>query len=187
MNKPLARAVYKEEDLKGVYDALAEKYGDRMAGKMMSNVLADEVYLNDEYQVAVRRFTIMGTPMVHLSIKRVDKEPARDWRDLQEIKNQLVGPECEGVELFPKESRLVDTVNQTHLWCMAEKGRQFPWGFDAGRVTEGDARLPDLPNATQRPRDKRYKYCEHGALKGKCIIKGCPNNPGTPRYITKDD
>jgi hypothetical protein len=35
-----------------------------------------------------------------------------DWRDLQRIKNQLVGPECEAVELYPAESRKVDTANQ---------------------------------------------------------------------------
>jgi hypothetical protein len=41
--------------------------------------------------------------MVCLSAKRVDREPLQDWRVLQEIKNALVGEECEAIELFPAE------------------------------------------------------------------------------------
>jgi hypothetical protein len=67
--------------------------------------------------------------MVWLSIKNKDKTPIRDWRHLQRIKNELVGKECEGVELFPAESRLVDTSNQYHLWVITEVGLRFPFGY----------------------------------------------------------
>lgn len=69
--------------------------------------------------------------LVHLSIKRHDREPVTDWRDKQEIKNQLVGPECEGLELYPAESRVVDTANQYHLWCFRTMKLEigFPQGF----------------------------------------------------------
>ena len=53
--------------------------------------------------------------MAKLSIRRNDREAVHDWRDLQRIKNELVGPECEGFELYPAESRLVDTANQFWL------------------------------------------------------------------------
>jgi hypothetical protein len=68
--------------------------------------------------------------MVHLSIKRHDRQPVSDWRDKQEIKNQLVGPECEGLELYPAESRVVDTANQFHLWCF--KTMKLEIGFQFG-------------------------------------------------------
>jgi hypothetical protein len=72
----------------------------------------DLLYLNDVYQVAVRA----NAGVTHLSIKRLDKEPVHDWRDLQDIKNELCGKESNAVEVYPAESRLVDSANQYHLW-----------------------------------------------------------------------
>lgn len=104
----------------------------------------DVVWKNEQYQVNVRH----QGEFVHLSIKRNDKKPVRDWRDMQAIKNQLVGPECEGVELFPAESRVVDTANQFHLWCFASPKHRFPLGFNQGRVvTNGET-----GGSRQRPR-----------------------------------
>ena len=87
--------------------------------------LKDEVWLNDIYQVNVRR-----TPeIVHLSIKRRDKAPITDWRHKQLIKNQLVGESCEGIELYPAKDRLVDSANQYHLWVYADPTLRIPIGF----------------------------------------------------------
>lgn len=60
-----------------------------------------EVYANDRYVVI--KTTSQPTdptfvPLVHLSIRRTDRTAIHDWRDLQRIKNELVGPACEGVE-----------------------------------------------------------------------------------------
>lgn len=102
--------------------------------------LNDEIYLNDVYQVNVRRYPneVPGKPdLVHLSIKRIDRQCIHDWRDLQEIKNQLVGPECEGVELYPAESRLVDTANQYHIWCINDPTFRFGFGFNERLVSAG--------------------------------------------------
>jgi len=77
----------------------------------------DEIWLNSHYQVNVRRISKpAGWPcdMVHLSIKRIDKHPVHDWRHFQWIKNELVGEENEAIEIFPAESRMVDTSNQYH-------------------------------------------------------------------------
>lgn len=103
----------------------------------------DEIWLNSRYQVNVR---YLPESMTHLSIKRIDKQPHLDWRDLQRIKNELCGPEREAVEIFPKESRLVDSSNQRHAWVYPA-GFTLPFGL-------GDARfvLPDMEgNALQRP------------------------------------
>jgi hypothetical protein len=89
-----------------------------------------KVYVNSRYTVFVdSSFASDGEggviEMVHLSIKRNDQQTIHDWRDMQRIKNELVGPECEGVELYPAESRCVDTANQYHLWCV--KSDTFRW------------------------------------------------------------
>lgn len=75
----------------------------------------------------------MMPAMMHLSIKRQDREPVTDWRHKQEIKNMLVGPEFEAVELFPAESRVVDTANQYHLWVFGDTGALRDLGFPVGK------------------------------------------------------
>src|SRR5262245_60103678 len=79
----------------------------------------DKLYLSDYYQVAVDKdppHSFPGAVIWHLSIKRVDRQPIMDWRDLQAIKTALCGAEAEGIQLFTAESRVVDTSNQYHLW-----------------------------------------------------------------------
>lgn len=87
-----------------------------------------ETFVNCKYQVRIRQVPL-GIPMVQLSIKRIDQQPIHDWRDLQRIKNELVGPENEGVELYPAESRLVDAANQYWLYVAADPKLCFPIGF----------------------------------------------------------
>jgi hypothetical protein len=96
---------------------------------------ANRLFVNSRYQVAVRE---AGPAFRHLSIKRIDQTQARSWRDLQRIKNDLLGPECEAVELFPAESRLVDTANQYHLWGSTEPSFQFPFSLSDTRLVAED-------------------------------------------------
>ena len=95
-----------------------------------------EIWRNDLYQVEVRRYP--DVEYVHLNIRRIDGWPGRDWRHFQAIKNQLVGPECEGVELYPAESRLVDTSNKYHLYVSTDPTWRFPVGFQNRDVQFGD-------------------------------------------------
>jgi len=107
-----------------------------------------DVFVNDTYRVLrYTEPTSEGDEVIHLSIRRLDRSSIHDWRHMQQIKNELIGPEEEGVELFPAESRLVDTVNQFHIWGF-KNGYRFPFGFTERSV--GDA-SPLLPNAVQRP------------------------------------
>lgn len=108
-----------------------------------------EVWLNGIYQVAVRRFHEPGkAATVWLSIKRKDRGPVgvERFRHFQRIKNELVGPECEAVELYPAESRLVDTANQWHLWVFADPKYRLPFGY-----TERLVRTESSAGAVQRP------------------------------------
>ncbi len=106
---------------------------------------AEEVWLNDIYQVNVRRNVPCtginqsdGSPalITHLSIKRRDRSAKVDWRDFQYIKNQLVGEENEGCEIFPAESRLVDGANSYHLWIFQDTSIRLPFGFNERIVSE---------------------------------------------------
>src|SRR4051794_36621188 len=64
-------------------------------------------YVNDLYQV--ERID-HDNKLVSLNIRRRDGLPIlRDWRHFQNIKNDILGKECEAIELYPAESRLVDT------------------------------------------------------------------------------
>ena len=115
------------------------------------------VVLDDQPENAPDIFiadTLKGN-VIYLSIKRNDKEPIHDWRDMQEIKNQLVGPEHWGYEIFPPEEFLMDTANQYHMWVVKNCGT--PFGFIVPRNVGGDAGLFNQLSgrvAKQRPLEK---------------------------------
>lgn len=94
------------------------------------------IFINDTYQVDMRSVDpVPGWPEITwLSIKRLDRAPVGEerFRDFQQIKNMLCGDEAEAIEIYPAESRLVDTCNQYHLWVI--DGR-FPIGFSARVVS----------------------------------------------------
>lgn len=105
-----------------------------------------EIWRNDDYVVIVHRSPDTGHVLV-LSIRRDDRQAVHDWRDFQRIKNQLAGEETEAVELYPAESRLVDSANQYWLWCFPP-GEKLPFGFGERAVTEDTSAVP---GAVQRP------------------------------------
>jgi hypothetical protein len=118
--------------------------------------LNSELYLNSRYQVEVRRSNMPDgeggiLQMVHLSIKRRDQQVIHDWRDLQRIKNELVGPETEGVELYPAESRCIDTANQYHLWVVNSGTYRWPVGWHEGSLKLDGEEHGERTGAGQRP------------------------------------
>jgi hypothetical protein len=109
-----------------------------MAEKEVRRLATQKIWMNDTYQVNIdyQPPQVGDFPrLIHLSIKRRDKLPIHDWRDLQEIKNRLVGPEHEAIELYPAESRLVDTSNQFHLWVLWDPELRLPFGYTDRLVT----------------------------------------------------
>lgn len=135
-----------------------EPFTERVVSEQMAPYF-DAVYRNNRYQVFVRGVQMppgtLGIPdgrIVHLSIKRVDKNPLRDWRHLQRIKNELIGEECEAVELYPAESRLVDEANQYHLFVVPDRSYRFPFGDNERQV--GGPEEAAAMGAKQRPFDE---------------------------------
>jgi len=120
------------------------------AKKMVNESKKQEIWINDKYQVNILRGKDCDQ-YVHIeeykgkcdyiSIKTLDKEPIHDWRDFQQIKNELCGEDREALEIYPMEERLVDTANQYHLWVLP-KNAGVPFGFMEREVNykeqEGD-------------------------------------------------
>ena len=75
---------------------VTEEEADRILDEDMAKC---ETWVNDLYQVQKRYHE---HDVIHLNIRRRDGAAMiRDWRHFQLIKNQLMGPECEAVELYP--------------------------------------------------------------------------------------
>lgn len=139
--------------------ALAEKFGityEELIHMREEEARDYELFINDKYQVAKRVSTglkaiTQTVEVVHLSIKRLDREPIHDWRDLQWIKNQLVGNEIEMWECYPKESQLIDTANQYHMWGYLTEIKMIPFGWSEGRrVIDHDPENEKITNTKQR-------------------------------------
>jgi hypothetical protein len=94
-----------------------------------------EMWVNSRYQVQRH----CGESLVYLSVKRIDQQPIESWRDLQRIKNELVGPSHEGVELYPAEDRKHDAANQRHVYVSTDPTFRFPFGYDERSVAAPDA------------------------------------------------
>lgn len=117
-----------------------------------------EHYVSRDYHVAVDKETEHGFPfdaeageaIWHLSIKRHDKEPMQDWRVMQRIKTEIAGAETEAFELYPAESRVVDTANQYHLYAFVGCGT-IPVGFPGGARSDLEQVNAEGGKSKQRP------------------------------------
>jgi hypothetical protein len=146
---PLVAAEYKNIDA-AVVEEIATRTGRSVAEVLEAMQREGDlpVFINHLYQVQVRQLPDGWT---HLNIRRRDGNPIfRDWRHFQNIKNQLCGPEREAIELYPAESRLVDTSNKYHLWVLPE-GEQFPIGFLARDVLDHDSQSPGIAQRSMTP------------------------------------
>lgn len=140
----------KSEYINLTKEQLHEDWGHKASketiNRLYEQMKRETLYKSEHYQVAIDKTPPHGLPGLivwHLSIKRNDKEPILDWRDMQDIKNKLIGPEHEMVQLFPAESRLVDSANQYHFFALIKvranpRGRppQFPFGWTTSFKTD---------------------------------------------------
>ena len=142
--KPLKRSKLKRINTKEFIGDLMKSHGltRAQAKDQLNRLKADEIWVNDVYQVNVERDTqqhgMQPAMLCHISIKRLDKGPiTAGWRDFQDIKNQIAGPDCDALEIYPAENRLVDTVNQYHLWAFPP-GEMIPIGWTSRAVMNDD-------------------------------------------------
>jgi hypothetical protein len=107
-----------------------------------------ECYVNDIYQVQTQPIALDdSTTILHINVRRRDGGAIFDWRHMQQIKNELAGPEREGFDLYPAESRKVDTSNKYHIWVLPE-GARMPVGWTERDVQYDENR--NVPGLRQR-------------------------------------
>jgi len=126
-----------------VVQETAQHYGisEAEANAMLDTEEAKcDCYVNELYQVQVAPCG-PGNVMLHINIRRRDGGAIFDWRHIQQIKNELAGAEREAFQLFPAESRKVDTSNKYHLWVLPE-GKSF----EAIGWTERDVQYEERRN-----------------------------------------
>ena len=92
---------------------------------------------NGKYKVVIEKITkgdgmchddfFEGTTWLSIRINNGD-DYLCDWREFQQIKNDLCGEAYCGIEIYPPESSMVDTVNVFHLWVFPE-GKDIPLGY----------------------------------------------------------
>ncbi len=101
----------------------------RWIEERVQQMARQQIFANDLYVVSLENQGVFW----RMSIQRRDGQPCREWKHMQQIKNELFGPRYEAVELYPAEDRLVDTNNEYHLWVHADPNFRFPIGFQVGR------------------------------------------------------
>jgi hypothetical protein len=104
-----------------------------------------ECFINSRFMVFRRVLQSGLGPVIHLSIKNRDNSAHHDWREFQRVKNELIGEEEDAIEIYPAESRCVDTSNQYHIWCVL--GMPIPMGFAERHVSEKSS----VEGLNQRP------------------------------------
>ena len=104
---------------------------------------------NDQYYGTLRTYAsgnaLDGGPYAVIGITSKDETARHDWREFQQIKNDLVGKDWEGVELYPAESRLIDPSNRFYLFCFPPQ--TIKWGLPGRR----DVQPPRDGGGPQRP------------------------------------
>lgn len=144
-------------------EAVAAEFGSSVADvrRVLDDIeQGDDIWLNSRYQVNVRRYPSATEPpgptLIHLSIKRRDKEPVgpERYRDFMAIKDQLADPEIEMIEIYPARSREVDTSTQWHMWGLDDPTFRVPFGWSEGRKVQG-------PIADAKSGAKQNPFEEH--------------------------
>jgi hypothetical protein len=90
------------EYFKGLFGCHVRTLQDKLLAieRCVQRVTSAASFQNDTYAV----MAVGDSPFIHLIIHRHDWAACNDWREFQRIKNEIVGPECEAMELFPPKA-----------------------------------------------------------------------------------
>ena len=113
---------------------------------------------------------LFGHHVWYLRVGRIDSifqtqgVPIHDWSVLQGIKNEIVGPEFEAVELYPAQSRLMNRECCYHLWILASdtgetKPPRFPIGYAYENSTRALIRKTAFDQMSLRKRKEISENC----------------------------
>lgn len=133
----LRLSINEEKDIyRSVFDMTPDQEAvHRQLQKHGRIFLTQNARSGSEFHVVVRQGQgvpfqmVMGEEIVQIVVKRVDGEPEPYyWRDLQDIKDVVLGLEGEALELFPAESRRRRDLNFRVLWGM-QSDDHIPLGW----------------------------------------------------------
>ena len=94
---------------------MAERQWDQMKQKAPGD---NSRWVNDTYVVDVGSARLFDKAALWLMIARHDRgKILRDWQHFQNIKNDIAGPDCEAIEIYPRQSGVVDKGNEYHLFA----------------------------------------------------------------------
>ena len=117
--------------------AARHRLSQEVAASQIERLRAQSIFMNDRYQVNVQRVrTPFGDEtgdMFWLSIKRRDRTMVHDWRDLQQIKNMIVGDEHEGFEVYPRSRGWWTLPTSTTFGCSLNPRCGYRWAICTGR------------------------------------------------------
>lgn len=80
-------------------------------------------FVNNRYIVMIEDGVTLSTgeTAIKAMIQRHDDQPIPNhWREIQNIKNEIFGPEQVGIEYYPAESELSDKANIYWLWVFPD-------------------------------------------------------------------
>lgn len=88
----------------------------------------DRVYRQgNEYVVMVRDVETEWGAIQHACLRNANNTDI-PWSEKQRIKNEIFGQEATAIEVFPKESELVDEANMYHIWVLPDDFK-LPFGL----------------------------------------------------------
>ncbi len=107
--------------------------------------VAGETYWRNSFYLVMRKALEPDKDLegaVLLTIKQSHGKAIRDWKHFQRIKNELVDPEREAVEIFPPESMVTDISNEHHLF-VTPVGVSSIYVFEEKMRQSGDENIYD--------------------------------------------
>lgn len=88
--------------------------------KLHVNKTIKKAFVGKTASVQVSSFThLQFGEVIHLWIRRHDEKPM-GWTELQRTKNEILGAEIMAIQVFPKQSNVIDQANMYHLWAFPE-------------------------------------------------------------------
>ena len=136
---------YRDQKRAEVAETVRAKFPD-ISDEALDDLISDETWGNDRYPVSVHLLDGDRDGFVELAVHNHNRTPHVPWRHLQQIKNEVLGPDREAVQLFPAEDRLVATANEYWLYVYPVgkapmRNRRTKVGMDYGRNVAYD--MPD--------------------------------------------
>lgn len=81
-----------------------------------------------QYCAMTREIKTRWGKVIHAGMRNTEGTDI-PWAEKQFIKNSLFGKEKVAIEVFPKESRLVDAAMFYHLWIFEDTNFELPFGI----------------------------------------------------------